>query len=282
MEAEELEVLQKEKKFPWHARFGIRKNIRSLEGEFNKFRGLNPVKIYITGPPASGKTFYAEKLAHYYNIPRIHIKPLVDEVFRMSKIDEDAAGENKLINDCRTKIEEIKTQMEEDINEKRANGDYGEEPEDGWPEVVIRDEDIRIPDVLLWEQLKIVLGQNDCRNRGYILDGFPRAYKGAQNIFLKKLPEYDEDGQLIEEEEEELEEGQEPSFDKHVVDTDIFPSSVIVLEGADSELINRVRELPEDQIFGTHYTMEDMKRRIRKYREINNSEVAEPSVQDFF
>ena len=34
----------------------------------------------------------------------------------MSKIDEDAAGDNKLINDCRTKIEEIKAEMEEEIN----------------------------------------------------------------------------------------------------------------------------------------------------------------------
>ena len=94
--------------------------------------------------------------------------------------------------------------MEEDINEKRAEM---EEPEDGWPEVVIKDSDIRVPDSLLWEQLKVKLGQNDCRNRGYILDGFPKSYKGAQNIFLKKVPEYDEDGQLVEEEEEELEEG---------------------------------------------------------------------------
>ena len=30
------------------------------------------------------------------------------------------------------------------------------------------------------------------------------------------------------------------------MDSDIFPGSVIVLEGKDSELINRVRELPED------------------------------------
>ena len=59
-EMEEVDELKKEKRFPWHARFGIRKNIRALEGEFNKFRGLNPVKIYITGPPASGKTYYAE------------------------------------------------------------------------------------------------------------------------------------------------------------------------------------------------------------------------------
>ena len=45
--------------------------------------------------------------------------------------------------------------MEEDINEKRAEM---EEPEDGWPEVVIKDSDIRVPDSLLWEQLKVKLG----------------------------------------------------------------------------------------------------------------------------
>ena len=117
LELEEAEDLKKEKRFQWHARFGIRKNIRALEGEFNKFRGLNPVKIYINGPPASGKTYYAEHLARYYNIPRVHVKQLVDEVFRMAAIDEEAAGENKLINDCRTKIEEIKAAKEEEINE---------------------------------------------------------------------------------------------------------------------------------------------------------------------
>ena len=93
---------------------------------------------------------------------------------------------------------------------------------------------------------------------------------------------YDEEGQPIEEEEEELEEGQEPSFDNHVKNDDIFPGSVIVLEGRDQDLISRVRELPEDQITGTHYNLEDMKRRIKQYRLLNNSQVAEPAVQDFF
>ena len=73
-EAEDTEQLAKDKRFPWHSKFGIRKTIRTLEQEFNSFRGLNPVKIFITGPPASGKTFYAEKLAHYYNIPRVHVR----------------------------------------------------------------------------------------------------------------------------------------------------------------------------------------------------------------
>ncbi len=279
LEPEEQEKLQNDNKFPWHAKFGIRKNIRSLEKEFNTFRGLNPVKIFITGPPASGKTFYAEKLAKYYNIPRVHVRQLVDEVFRMSEIDEEAAGEDKLINDCRTKLEEIKAAMEEEINEKRADL---EEPEEGWPEIVIENHQIRVPDELLYEVLKIKLGENDCRNRGYILDGYPRVYKGAQNAFLKKVIQYDEDGQPIEEEEEELPEGEEPSFDKHVKDDSIFPGSILVLDGNDEDLIQRVRELPEDQITGTHYNMDSMQRRIKAYRTANNSTVAEPAVQAFF
>ena len=280
LEPEDQEKLVAANKFPWHSKFGIRKNIRDLEGEFNTHRGLNPVKIFITGPPASGKTYYAQELARYYNIPRVHVRQLVDEVFRMAAIDEEAAGENKLINDCRTKLEDIRKEMEEKIIEEREGL---EEPEGGWPdEIEIKDSDIRVPDDLLWEVLNIKLGENDCRNRGYILDGFPRKYKGAQNSFLKKEPQYGEDGELIEEEEPELEEGEEPSFDKHVKDTSIFPGSIIVLDGKDDDLIARVRELTEEQIAGTHYNVEDMQRRIRSYREANNSKVAEPAVQDFF
>ena len=94
----------------------------------------------------------------------------------MAKIEEDVAGEDKLINDCRNKLEEIKNAKEEAINEERADK---EEPEEGWPEIEIAFEELRVPDELLWEVLKIKLGENDCRNRGYILDGFPRKFKDA-------------------------------------------------------------------------------------------------------
>ena len=60
LEEEEQEALKKQKKFQWHCRFGFRLKIRMLETEFNTFRGLEPVKIFISGPPASGKTYYAE------------------------------------------------------------------------------------------------------------------------------------------------------------------------------------------------------------------------------
>jgi len=63
LEEEEKEAMLKSLKFPWHSEKGIIGNVVKLNKEFNDFRGLNPVKIFITGPPASGKTFYAEKLA---------------------------------------------------------------------------------------------------------------------------------------------------------------------------------------------------------------------------
>jgi len=76
--AEDPEALLKEKMFPWHNKKGILSNISTLNTEFNTFRGLNPVKIFVTGPPASGKTYYSEELAKYYNIPHVHIKQLTE------------------------------------------------------------------------------------------------------------------------------------------------------------------------------------------------------------
>lgn len=72
-DAEDPEEEAKKLKFPWHSEKGIVDNIRKLNVEFNDFRGLHPVKIFITGPPASGKTFYSTKLGEYYNIPILKV-----------------------------------------------------------------------------------------------------------------------------------------------------------------------------------------------------------------
>jgi hypothetical protein len=57
---------------------------------------------------------------------------------------------------------------------------------------------------------------------------------------------------------------------------------VIVLDELDSFLKNRVMLLSEEQITGTHYNDVDMDRRLEAYRIANNSEIADPSVQQFF
>lgn len=282
LDEDDKTALVEERKFTWHCKKGIIGNMTKLNTEFNEFRGLNPVKIFITGPPASGKTFYAEKMAHYYNIPRVSVQQLSDEALRISLLDDEKIGENAFWIDIKEKCNAERDKMVEVIEGKRGDTP----PPDGleeWPEI---DKDIlpiRVPDDIIYKLLRQELIENACRNRGYVLDGFPRTYDDAQHSFLYKPIKRDpETGDIIEEEEEELEPGQKKDFTGYVLDTKIAPKSCIVLTGSDADLMKRVKHLPESKIKGTHYNAMDMTRRLKDYRTANNSEVAEHSVSDFF
>lgn len=71
-----------------------------------------------------------------------------------------------------------------------------------------------------------------------------------------------------------------------MIKEDIFPKSVILLDSKgtdDNLLLKRVREqLSEKEAFATHYNAADMARRLKVYRQANNSAVAEPSLKTFF
>lgn len=168
--------------------------------------------------------------------------------------------------------------MAEQIEEKRGDPPEGEE----WPPISLETLPIRVPSDIVDRLLKSELTKNACRNRGYVLDGYPRTFKDAQECFLYKPDRFDENGEKIEEEEEQLEEGQEKSYEGYAVNDKIVPSNCIVLTGSDSDLMKRVKSLPHRSVVGTHYTPADMKRRLTAYRIANNSTVAELSVSDFF
>jgi hypothetical protein len=44
----------------WHCKAGMAENIQLVKDEFAKERKLKPVKIFITGPPCSGKSFFGK------------------------------------------------------------------------------------------------------------------------------------------------------------------------------------------------------------------------------
>lgn len=70
-----------------------------LNSEFNLFRGLFPLKLLITGPPAAGKTHFALKLVEAYGIPHIKINDLIQNGYTM----KDSFGD-----EIRKRAEEIK------------------------------------------------------------------------------------------------------------------------------------------------------------------------------
>lgn len=109
-DAEDPEEEAKKLKFAWHCQTGVIGNIRMLNEEFNQNRGLNPVKIFISGPPASGKTYYADLLATHYNIPKINVKQLVDQALTMARIEDDAEA-SELAQEIKAKVEELREAM---------------------------------------------------------------------------------------------------------------------------------------------------------------------------
>jgi len=64
----------------WHCKAGMAANIDLVKEEFAKARGLRPVKILITGPPCSGKTFFGQQLGEHYNVPHIHMEKLLSDL----------------------------------------------------------------------------------------------------------------------------------------------------------------------------------------------------------
>ena len=156
----------------------------------------------------------------------------------MFKIEE---SEDELVNEIKAKVEELRDAEVAKIEAERELIDP--QPEDGFPEIDRETLTIRLPDEILYKLLKLKLTENACRNRGYILDGYPRTYKDACEVFLQKIKKFDEEGNEIEEDEPELEEGEEKSYENYEPNKAIFPSSIIILKGDDDFLINRMKNM---------------------------------------
>jgi adenylate kinase family enzyme len=73
--------------------------MKMLNEEFNSFRGLFPLKVYIGGPAATGKSHFASRLASGYGIPHLTISEMLNE----AKNAGDQLG-----HDICKKIEELK------------------------------------------------------------------------------------------------------------------------------------------------------------------------------
>ena len=133
----------------------------------------------------------------------------------------------------------------------------------------------KIPSEMMSEAVRWRLSQNDCQNRGYILDGYPVSYQTAKEVFFvtpvkppPPPPKYDEEGNVIEPEPaedvdpEEEKKKWEPKFQTH-----IYPDSTIQLRAQDEFLFNRSRGLKaEDNL---KWDDENLQRRIQEYSEAN-------------
>ena len=111
-----------------------------------------------------------------------------------------------------------------------------------------------------------------CENQGYIIDGYPKTLQQAVQLF----PGLRDDDLSNEYEEKDIYEEYNDNFSKNdeiVKENDsredvtkTLPDFVISLEATDEFLIERVIVLPQRVVDNTHYTEENMLRRLQEYR----------------
>jgi adenylate kinase len=209
----------------WHSLEGIPGNILKLNNEFNEKRGLKPIKIVFSGPPACGKTHFSKVISAEYNIPHIKTKDLLEESIKRHS--------------------EFAPLVQKALSNKE-----------------------RIPEEILSEIFRWKLHMNHCRNRGYILDGYPRNFSEAQQLFMK-----------VKKNEEPVvdDEGAEPKQKEFELDSEILPSNIVIFRASTSFLLSRIERIKH---LDHEFRHDRMSRRLTTYKEQN--EIAEKGVFDYF
>ncbi|XP_072307845.1 adenylate kinase 7-like [Eucyclogobius newberryi] len=151
--------LIKELNIQWTSESGMVENIESIVDEYKVTRKLLPVKIFMVGPPAVGKTTIAQKLCVFYQLHHIRIEDVIEEKLR--------------------ELEEPESQDAADVKQKELREIQRSLEEDGG-----LSNDGKLIDIV-----KEKLNSKPCLNQGFVLDGFPHTYEQAQLLFSDADPE---------------------------------------------------------------------------------------------
>ncbi|TRZ21235.1 hypothetical protein HGM15179_005865 [Zosterops borbonicus] len=239
----------------WVAEEGLIENIAQVVREYKQTRGLLPVKVYIHGPPASGKTTIAKELCKHYKLHYVRTTDVIAE--KIAQLEKIVAKELDRVET------EIQIEGEDVQDEEGENIEAAKELLEAIKENMKKHKG-RLSDEYLIKIMKDKLMSMPCRNQGYVLDGFPETYKQAMELFKVEGEEEEEEEQ--EQEEEEVK-SKMPKFNEIII-----PEFVFSLTASDEFLINRAINLPEIEVVGTHYTEKQFLQSLKQFRRLNTDD----------
>lgn len=221
-------------KFEWASEMGILENIAVVSEEYKKRRGLLPIRLCVMGPPASGKSLVASQLCQHYKLHHLKVADVIQQA--IEKLEKQAA---------------------------RAESEEGEEDDEGAQQAQEtldllneskQENNDRYEDQYVIQFFMEKLLSMPCQNQGFVLDGFPKTYSQAKELFGNKDEPEDEDAPRLE------------------YNTKIMPEVVISLDGDDDFLKKRVMNLPESVVAGTHNTEDLFLKRLQEFRAVNTDD----------
>ncbi|XP_071225526.1 adenylate kinase 7a [Salvelinus alpinus] len=221
----------------WVSEAGIIDNINRVVEEYKLLRLLLPIRICLLGPPAVGKSTVAEKLCKHYKLHHINLKEIIDE--NMHHLEEavnvaEQEGESEeALSNAQDQLDSLKDSMEQ-------NGG-------------------RLSDGLVYRMMRDKLNSTPCRNHGFVLDGFPKSYDQAKEIFYDDL---------------DHPRSKMPAYNKKII-----PEFIFSLEASDDFLKERVQNLPESVAEKMHYSKDEYLTRLKKFRKVN---VEDETVLNYF
>lgn len=198
---------------------------------------------------------------------------IVDSVEEEADSDEAVAAVQEKLTEVKRvlamKLKPIGTDAVEPPNPKDKKAKPAPKPKKAEPAEVKEEtgKEPRLSDRALALMLKWKLTRTECRNQGYVLDGFPKTIRQARLAFEDVPIEVPEDP---EEPEQPLDKEEKPWADA------IFPDYVLHAKAGDTFLLER---LLKTQFEHPHNTPEDFQRRLEHYK--NNFEVPLGVIQHF-
>jgi len=124
----------------------------------------------------------------------------------------------------------------------------------------------KLPDEIVIKILRKKLAMNICRNRGYILDGYPKGYKNAFNLFNEDT--------------DEAKTPDDPT--KYKILEEIIPNIIIRIDNCDNAFIKERMKKLKDVNGDPNVIQRRLDRSIKAYKELNESKKGEPSITNFF
>ncbi|NXX34118.1 KAD7 kinase, partial [Nicator chloris] len=231
----------------WVAEAGLIENIAQVVTEYKETRRLLPLKVFVHGPPASGKSTIAKELCKHYKLHYVRTNDAISE--KIADLEQIVAEE---LDRVEVQVEEEGEGEGEDAQEEGENVEEAKELLEAIKENMKQNKG-HLGDEYVIKIVKGKLMSMPCRNQGYVLDGFPETYEQAMELFK--------------EEEEEEAKGKMPKFNEIII-----PEFIFSLTASDEFLINRVLNLPESEVAGTNYTEEQFLQSLKRFRKLNTDD----------